>query len=176
MNLEEKKISSTKVYDGVLLKVYKDKVELPNGNTAPREYFKHPGASCIVALDGDKIVIERQFRYPFHKVITEIPAGKLDPGEDPLVAAKRELKEETGYVAKNWTYMGDIYPSVAYTDECIRMYLATELEKQDQSLDDDEVLNVELVDFEEIYNDVISGKIRDSKTVAAVLKAHELIN
>ncbi|MDO5328906.1 MAG: NUDIX hydrolase [Coriobacteriia bacterium] len=177
MNLEEKQISTQRVYDGALLKVNKDQIELPNKNTTIREYFNHPGASCVVALtDDNKVVIERQFRYPFHSIITELPAGKLDKGEDPLVAAKRELKEETGYTAKRWTYMGDFYPSVAYTDENIRLYLAQDLTLEEQHLDDDEFVEVELIDFQELVNMVMQGKIKDGKSIAAILKADKIIS
>lgn len=176
-NLEEKKISSQNVYDGVLLHVKCDKIKMPSGNIGIREYFNHPGASCVVAITEDEqIIIEKQFRYPFHSVITEIPAGKLDLNEDPLSAAKREFEEETGYIADKWTYMGDFYPSVAYTDENIRMYLAQDIHQGKQRLDDDEFLNIHFVPFKKFYDDVLNGKIKDGKTVAAVLKAKEYLN
>lgn len=175
-DLEEKKISSKSVFDGHLLHVKCDKVYMPNGNIKTREYFNHPGAACIVALtDDNEIIIERQFRYPFHTIITEIPAGKLDPEEDPLVAAKRELKEETGFVADEWTYLGDFYPSVAYTDEIIRMYLARGLHQEERCLDEDEFLNVERLPFNEFLKQIIAGEIKDGKTQAAVLKAAQLL-
>lgn len=176
--LNEKTIISEKIYDGKLLHIKKDTVKLSNGNKSVREYFNHVGASCVVAItDDNEIIIEKQFRYPFKSVITEIPAGKLDSkSEDPLLAAKRELKEETGYTAKRWTYMGDFYPSVAYTDECIRMYLAQDLYLGDAHLDDDELIEIEKIPFKEFIQDVMDGKIKDGKTIAAVLKANNIIN
>ncbi len=173
-DLEEKTISSEEIYKGALLHIFKDEVELPNGDKTAREHFIHGGAAAIVALtDDENIIMEKQFRYPFHRVITEIPAGKLDsPQEDRLKAAKREFLEETGYTAKNWVCLGDFYPSVAYTNEVITCYLATNLEKGDQKLDEDEFLNVFEMPFKEAVKEVLEGKINDGKTIAAILKAY----
>lgn len=172
--LFEETLSSKEVYKGTLLHIYKDIVKLPNGNESVREHFIHGGAAAIVALTSEgNIILERQFRYPFHKVVTEIPAGKLDsPDEDRLEAAKREFLEETGYTAKNWICLGDFYPSVAYTNENITCYLATDLEKGEQKLDEDEFLNIFEVPFEQAVKDVLDGKINDGKSIAAILKAY----
>lgn len=170
--LEEKMISSEKVYEGALLRVYKDKVSLPSGEPAGREYIKHVGAVAVVALSDDgKIAIERQYRYPVGEVITEIPAGKLDSKtEDPLLAAQRELREETGITADEYLYLGPLYPTCAYTDEVIHMYLARSLHFGTRELDADEFLNVEMVPLEDVVSDIMAGKIADAKTQAAVMR------
>lgn len=169
--LTEKTVSSTLVFDGHLLKVFSDIISLPNGRSTGREYIKHIGAVCIVALtDDNKVIVERQFRYPMHEVTLEIPAGKLNSkGEDPLEAAKRELREETGATAKEMIYLGSYYPTPAYSDEIIYMYLAKGLEFGKQSLDEDEFLTTELLPITELADRIIAGKIPDGKTQAAVL-------
>ena len=176
--LFEKTISSEEVYNGKLLHIFKDVALLPNGDEAVREHFIHNGASAIVALtDEGNIILERQFRYPFHEVVTEIPAGKLDsPDEDRLEAAKREFLEETGYTAKEWVCLGDFYPSVAYTNENITCYLATDLSKGEQKLDSDEFLNVFEIPFEDAVKEVMEGKIQDGKSQTAILKAYYYLN
>ncbi len=173
-NLFEKQLSSENVYKGVLLDVYRDKIELPNGNGSTREYIKHVGAACVVPVDCDgNIIIEKQFRYPFSTVLTEIPAGKLDSKSEPhLDAAGRELKEETGYTAEKMIYLGEFYPTCAYSDEVIHMYLATGLTKGEQKLDDDEFVGVEKMPLEEAVNEIMKGNIPDGKTQTAILKAY----
>ncbi len=169
--LTEKKINSTNVFSGRLLNVYSDEIELPDGNKAGREYIMHVGAVCVVALtDDNKVIVERQYRYPMHEVTLEIPAGKLDTkNEDPLEAAKRELKEETGAVADRITYLGKFYPTPAYSDEVIHMYLAEGLHFESQALDDDEFLTVDLIPINELADSIMSGNVPDGKTQAAVL-------
>ena len=171
MSLIEKKLNSVKVFSGRLLNVYSDEIELPNGNKSSREYIMHVGAVCVVALtDDNKVIVERQYRYPMHEVTLEIPAGKLDSKEeDPLDAAKRELKEETGAVADKMTYLGKFYPTPAYSDEVIHMYLAEELHFESQSLDDDEFLTFDLVPINELVDSIMAGNVPDGKTQAAVL-------
>ena len=173
-NLYEKKLGSENVYKGVLLDVYCDDIELPNGNPSKREYIMHVGAACVVPVDSEgNIIIEKQFRYPFHKVLTEIPAGKLDSKSEPhLDAAMRELKEETGYTAEKMVYLGEFYPTCAYSDEVIHMYLATGLTKGEQSLDEDEFVGVEKMPLEEAVNEIMKGNIPDGKTQTAILKAY----
>ncbi len=170
--LEEKQISSEKVYSGRLLQVYKDTVELPSGAESGREYIKHVGAVCIVALTDDgKIVMERQYRYPVGEVVREIPAGKLDSkDEDPVKAAARELKEETGITAEKYEYLGPLYPTCAYSDEVIHMFAARSLSFGDRHTDDDEFLEVELVPLDDVAADIMAGKIADAKTQAAVMR------
>lgn len=177
-NLIEKQIASTNVYKGRLLDVYSDRIVLPNGHESTREYIKHVGAACVVPVDDEgNVIIERQFRYPFNAVLTEIPAGKLDSKQEPhLEAALRELKEETGYTADEMVYLGEFYPTCAYSDEIIHMYLAKGLKKGNQKLDDDEFLGVEKKPLKELIDDVMQGKIPDGKTQTALLKAYLYLN
>ena len=169
--------SGKEVYHGPLLHVYHDRVILPNGNETGRDYIKHLGAVCVVPVtDDNRVVVERQFRYPADKVFTEIPAGKLDSAEeDRLDAAKRELMEETGYTADEWTWIGDLYSAVAYSNELISMYLARSLHKGERHLDADEFLNVALVPIEELVKQVMDGEITDAKTQASILKAARIL-
>jgi len=173
-NLEEKMVASEEIFDGHVVHLFKDTVELPNGKHATRETVRHIGAVAVVPLTDDgKVIIERQFRYPLGCVITEIPAGKLDSKtEDRLSAAKRELEEETGYTAKEWIDLGDYYPAAAYTDERISLYLAKGLQQGQRNLDEDEFLNIMAVPLEELVEEVLNGTITDGKTQAALLKAY----
>ena len=172
MLLEEKNLSSRQIFDGKVVHLYEDEVLLPNGVRAKREYVKHVGAVCVLALtDNGEVVLERQFRYPFHKELIEIPAGKLDSkDEDPLQAALRELREETGYVPEQITHIGDYYGSPAILDENIRMFLATGLKREGQQLDDDEFLEVFTMPLNELVDRILSGEVPDGKTQAAALK------
>lgn len=165
--------SSKEIFKGKILHLFEDKITLPNGHTTTREVIRHIGAVGIVALtDDNKVIIEKQFRYPLNDVIAEIPAGKLDSkDEDRLEAAKRELKEETGYTAKTWINIGEYLPAAAYCDELITLYIAKGLEKGEQNLDDDEFLNIEFYPLDDLIKDVIEGKITDGKTQVALLKA-----
>ena len=173
-NLIETTIASKEIFDGQVVHLYKDDISLPNGKPATREVIRHVGAVAIVPMTEDgKVIIERQFRYPLNRVITEIPAGKLDSeSEDRLSAAKRELEEETGYLADEWIELGDYIPAAAYCDEVITMYLAKGLHMGTRNLDEDEFLNIETVSLEELVEDVMQGKIADGKTQAAILKAY----
>ena len=177
-NLREVFLDSEKVYDGSLLHVRKDTVRLPNGKEANREVIRHIGAVCVVPVTQDgQVIVERQFRYPMDQVITEIPAGKLDRAdEDPLEAGKRELEEETGYIAGKWTDMGVYYPTPAYSDEKIWMYLAEDLSLGQRHLDDDEFLDVKLVPLKTLIDEILSGKIPDGKTQTALMKAYLLLS
>ncbi len=170
--LREIKLSSQDIFRGRILHVQRDTVRLPNGNEAVREVIRHVGAVCVVPLTGDgRVIVERQFRYPMDEVITEIPAGKLDsPDEDPLAAAQRELREETGVTAGKWTCLGRFYPAAAYSDERIWMYLAEDLQFGRQELDEDEFLGVQTVPLESLVEDILAGRIPDAKTQAAVLR------
>lgn len=172
-NLNERMVQSEEIFDGQVLHLFKDTVELPNGKSAIRETIRHIGAVAIVPLTEDgKVIVERQFRYPLNCVITEIPAGKLDcKTENRLAAAKRELEEETGLVADEWIELGDYIPAAAYCDEVITMYLAKGLHKGVRNLDEDEFLNIQEVNLAELVADVMQGKIRDGKTQVALLKA-----
>ena len=172
MLLEEKNLSSRLIFDGKVVHLYEDEVLLPNGARAKREYVKHVGAVCVLALtDKGEVVLERQFRYPFHKDLIEIPAGKLDSkDEDPLQAALRELREETGYVPERITHIGDYYGSPAILDENIRMFLATGLKREGQQLDDDEFLEVFTMPLDDLVDKILAGEVPDGKTQAAALK------
>ena len=172
-HLEETELSSEVKYDGALLHIRRDTVRLPNGKTATREYNIHYGAVCIIPLleNGD-VLLERQYRYPLREVITEIPAGKLDaPDEDPLEAAKRELREETGATAAEWHALGLFCPTGAYSTERIYMYLARGLTFGARELDEDEFLNVFRMTLDELVDKVLAGEIPDAKPQAAALRA-----
>lgn len=177
MHLKENCISSKLIYDGRIVKLFEDEIELPNGAPAKREYIRHVGAVCVLPLtDNGEVVLERQFRYPFGKVLVEIPAGKLnDASEDPLAAALRELREETGIVPSSMTYLGDFIGSPAILGERVGMFLARGLSFSKQQLDEDEFLEVFTMPLQEIVERVLSGEIADGKTQAAVLKAHILL-
>ncbi len=176
MDLIEKKVSGEDIFDGIVLHVRKDTVELPNGNTSTREYIKHNGAVCVIPVTDDgEVVLERQYRYAIGKVLTEIPAGKLEPGEDRVEAAKRELKEETGYVAGKMTYLGEFYGSPALLEERVTMYMATELTKSEMQLDDDEFLEVFTMPLEEAFEKAMANEFDDAKTHLCVLKAYLLL-
>ena len=176
-DLKEVKTGSEEIFNGVILHLYKDTVCLPNGKSATREVIRHVGAVGVVPLTDDgKVIIERQFRYPLDRVVTEIPAGKLDSfTEDRLSAAKRELEEETGYTAEEWIEIGDYYPTPAYCDERITLYLAKSLHLGQRHLDEDEFLNFEAVPLTELVEDVMEGRITDGKTQVAVLKAARIL-
>ena len=172
-NLTEAELSSEAKYDGDLLHIRRDTVRLPNGKTATREYNIHYGAVCVIPLleNGD-VLLERQYRYPLRQVITEIPAGKLDaPDENPLEAAKRELREETGATAREWHELGLFCPVGAYSTETIHMFLATGLTFGERELDEDEFLNVFRMPLRELAEQVVGGKIPDAKTQAAAMRA-----
>ena len=176
MELKEKRLSGETVFDGKIMHVRRDIVQLSDGSEAFREVVDHSGGVCVLALDDEgRALIVRQFRYPHEKVLCEIPAGKLERGEDPFAAAQRELKEETGAVAQKWDSLGEIYPTPAYCGEIIRMYMARELKFGENALDEGEFLEVERIDFDLLVQKVLSGEIRDAKTVAAVLKAKLLL-
>ena len=175
-NLTEKQIAREEIYDGAVLHVVKDTIELPNGKQGIREFCLHVGAVCVLPLLPDNTVImERQFRYAHHRVFFEIPAGKLNfKEEDPLEAAKRELREETGAIAGKYTFLGELDTSPALLDEKIHMYLAEDLTFGDRELDDDEFLDVEKVPLEDLYKMVMNGDIKDAKTQITVLKVWNL--
>ena len=177
MKLEETKLSSTEIFDGVAIHLYRDEILLPNGNKGVREVIRHPGAVCVIPIteDGDVIFVN-QFRYAFNKVTLEIPAGKLEKGEDPFEAGKRELKEETGAVANKYMSLGKLYPTPGYCGEIIHMYLATELEFGEQSPDEDEFLEVYKISLEDAVKMVMNGELPDSKTQTMILKINQLKN
>lgn len=165
-HLAEKKISGESVYDGIFLKMKRDTVSLPDGQYAVREYLEHPGAVAILAvLDDGRILLERQYRYPIAQAVIEIPAGKLNTGEDPLLCAQRELQEETGYTAKRWSKIRRIHPVISYSTEFIDIYLAEGLSPGPARLDEEEFLDVFAAPLEELLHWVEMGKITDVKTI-----------
>jgi ADP-ribose pyrophosphatase len=169
-DLEEKRIDGDVVYAGRLLKVHRDRVRLPDGTEGAREYIRHPGAVAIVALFEDgRVLLERQFRYPLARTFFEIPAGKLEPGEEPLVTGKRELLEETGYVAAEWRKLGLIHNAIGYSDEVIEIWLARGLEMRQQALAEGEFLEVFSVPLAEAQAMARDGRITDVKTVVGLL-------
>ena len=170
-NLVEKKISGEAVFEGVLLHVYKDEVELPNGHRAVREWIKHPGASAIIPLLPDnQIILVRQFRYPVGAVTLEVPAGKLDKvGEDPIECARRELSEETGYTAGKIWKLTTIATTVGFTNEYIHLYAASDLTAGEIHPDSDEFINVVKIPLTAALQMVESGKIFDAKSAVSIL-------
>ena len=165
-HLAEKKISGEGVYDGIFLKMKRDTVSLPDGQHAVREYLEHPGAVAILAvLDDGRVLLERQYRYPIAQAVIEIPAGKLNTGEDPLLCAQRELQEETGYTAKHWSKIRRIHPVISYSTEFIDIYLAEGLSPGPARLDEEEFLDVFAAPLEELLHWVEMGKITDVKTI-----------
>jgi ADP-ribose pyrophosphatase len=169
-DLTEHFVAGSRVFDGSLLKVHRDTVRLPDGSEGSREYIRHPGAVAIVALFEDgSVLLERQYRYPSRREFIEIPAGKLEPGEPHLDTAKRELLEETGYVAAGWTRLGVIHTAIAYTDEAIEVFLAKGLEQRAAKLDAGEFLEVLRVPFDEAIAMIRDGSITDSKTIVGLL-------
>lgn len=176
MELFEKKLNSKQVFDGVVVKLFVDEVELPNGKKSVREIVRHPGAVCVIPIDeNENVIMIKQFRYPFAEVLYEIPAGKLEPNEDPLDAVIRELEEESGVNAKNVEYIGTMYTTVAILDEKIHMYLATDLTYKNAHPDDGEFLEVEKIPLKTLVEMVMDGKIPDSKTQIAILKAEKIL-
>lgn len=172
MELKEKTLDSRLVFDGRLLKIYRDEVELTGGRTSVREVVHHPGGAAVVALDGEGYVyLERQFRYPYRKVITEIPAGKLEAGEDPFETIQRELREEIGASAGRWDPLGYVMPSVGYTDEMLYLYFARDLTFGEHHWDEDECLETVRLPFAEALAMALDGRINDAKTVCALLRA-----
>lgn len=168
-HLRETRISSELVYDGKLLKIHRDEARLPNGQTSVREYTVHPGAVMIIPqLPDGQVIVERQFRYPLDRVFIEFPAGKIDPGEDPLATAQRELREETGYIARHWEYLTTIHPVISYSTEAIRLYRAWDLTLGSRRLDDNEFLDVGTMALDDMLQAVLRGEITDVKTVIGV--------
>ena len=176
MDLNERKVRSETIFDGKIIKVLKDQAELPNGSLAVREVVEHPGGVCVLALDGDgNATLVRQFRYPIQQQLLELPAGKLEYGEDHYAAAVRELSEETGLEAAEWTYLGYMLSSPGFCTEKIHMYLAQNLKRQGQHLDEDEFLDLLVMPFETLVKQVMDNTITDGKTAAATLKTKVLL-
>ena len=172
MDLTEQTVEKRYVYRGRIIKVRNDPARLPDGNPCQREVVEHTGGVAIIAEYQGKIALVRQYRYPYAEPILEIPAGKLNPGEDPLACGKRELEEETGLTAKRWIDLGMIYPSPGYTDEKLYLYRAEELAEGNRHPDDDEFLDVVWMTPSELDAAVRSGEIKDAKTVIAYFRSY----
>lgn len=167
--MEEKTISSQTIYEGKIVTLKVDQVELPNGKTASREIVTHPGAVAVMAItDDNRMVVVRQFRKPLERTIVEIPAGKLEPGEKPDVCAHRELEEETGYTAREMKHVASFYTSPGFADELIHLYRTDELTAGEAKPDEDEFVELMHITVEEAQQLIASGEIRDAKTIMAV--------
>ncbi|MBR3933461.1 MAG: NUDIX hydrolase [Clostridia bacterium] len=168
----EKTVSTRPVFKGNVLEFKVDTVELPDGSLATRELVCHPGGVAVVPVDESGYVyLVRQYRKPYDEAVLEIPAGKRDKGEDPLCGAKRELGEETGLIAKEYINLGEFYPSPGYVDEVIYLYLATGLKEGQAHPDEDEYVENEKIHIDTLCQMIMENKIKDGKTIAAVLKA-----
>lgn len=171
MNLTEKQISSKYIFKGRIISLRVDEAELPNGKTASREVVEHNGGVTVVPLtDNNEVIMVEQFRYPYSEVVLEIPAGKRDINEEPLACGKRELREETGAVTDDFTFLGELYPTPGYCGEIIYMYLAKNLSFGDTNPDEDEFLNVKKIPLKDAVDMILKGEIKDAKTQAAILK------
>ncbi|MGN0558639.1 MAG: NUDIX domain-containing protein [Acutalibacteraceae bacterium] len=177
MELTEKTLSSQTIYDGKIMKITVDEVELPNGRTSKREVLSHQGGVAIAALTEDNcLLFVRQFRYPYKEVVLELPAGKLEKGQTPLENGKRELMEETGAVGYSFASLGQLYPSPGYTDEIIHLYFCRVKDVAEAHLDEDEFLNTLKIPLEKAVEMVLNNQIPDAKSQVAILKTAMLIN
>lgn len=170
MNLKEKGKSSKTLYDGKILKLCVDEVELPDGTQAIREIVRHCGGAAVLFVKDNKVALVRQYRYAYGKETYEIPAGKVEKGEDPCIAALRELEEETGYRAQKLSHLVDIYPSPGYTDEIVHIYICGSADFVGEKPDSGEFLDCAYLPLDEVVKMIESGEICDAKTVVAVFK------
>ena len=169
MDLKETRLDTALMYDGAFIQVRKDNVRLPDGNVSTREYITHPGAVAVLAmLDNGNLVMERQFRYAPQREFIELPAGKIDNGENILLCAQRELLEETGYVASDWTHLTTVWPCIGYADERMEYFIARGLTYQGHNLDDGEFLEVFELSLPEAMEWIRLGKINESKTIVGL--------
>lgn len=167
--LEEHTLESQLVWQGNFLKVYQDQVLCPDGVKAPREYLRHPGAVMIIPLlNDDEVIVERQYRYPLRRSFIEFPAGKIDPGESLIACAQRELQEETGYTAKEWTHLGGFHNAIGYCDEKIEVFIARGLTLEGAHADAGEVLEVFTAAWRQLLADVFAGELTDVKTIVGL--------
>lgn len=174
MTFEEKTLKSEIIYQGAIINLRRDKVTV-QGGTSYREIIEHNGGAVIAALTEDnKLVMVRQYRKPADKVMLEVPAGKIDPGEKPLEAAVRELKEETGYTAEKVEFLTQFYPSVGYSEEVLYLYLCTGLTPGETNFDENEAIDIEEVELDRLFKMAMSGEIDDAKTLIAILMVKAL--
>ncbi len=169
MDFKEKTVGKNYVYKGRIVNLRNDEVLLPDGKNARREIIEHSGGSTVLCYENGKVLMVKQFRYAYGEEIWEIPAGKLNPGEDPLETARRELEEEGGVYAKDLELIFTVYPTPGYTEEIIRIYSAKNLTKTKQHLDEDEFLNAEWIELSKLKQMVENGEIKDGKTLIALL-------
>lgn len=176
MDFTEKTIATEPIFEGKVIRVRRDTVVLPNGREAKRELIAHPGGVGIIAVNQKReVLMVEQYRIAFRTVLLEVPAGKLEVGEDPLECGVRELSEETGYEAGKVQFLGEYYPTPGYCEEKITLYLATQLQPGKQHLDQDEFLSVKTIPLDTLYEMVMNNQIHDAKTVIAVLKAKAIL-
>jgi ADP-ribose pyrophosphatase len=176
MDFTEKTIHSEKIFSGRVINLRVDTVQTPNGGNSTREIVEHPGGVGIIPInEKNEVLMVRQFRKPVEEVCLEIPAGKLNYGEDPLECGIRELEEETGYKAKNVQSLGNFYTTPGFSNEVLHIYMATGLYKGELNLDEDEFVEVEAIPLNKLHDMVMSGEIRDAKSIIAILKAYELM-
>ncbi len=172
----EKTLDQAEVFSGRVLRLTKDTVRLENGDISEREVVHHRGGACVLALTpGRAVYLVRQYRYAIGCEMWELPAGKLEPGEDPFDAARRELTEEVGVTADRWRSLGAFFPTVGYCTEAIHMYIATDLHPAAMHLDTDEFLEPYLLPLDEVVQRILRGEIQDSKTIIGCLKAKALL-
>lgn len=177
MDLFEKKLKRTEIYDGKIIHVFVDDVELQNGRTSKREVVEHPGGVCIAALnDKNQLLFVRQYRYPFGEVVLELPAGKLEPGQDPLENGKRELLEETGAIGNDYKYLGGIYLSPGFSNEILYMYFCRISSIGEACPDENEFLNLEAIDIDKAVDMVLNNEIVDAKTQTTILKTKLMLD
>jgi ADP-ribose pyrophosphatase len=177
MDLKETRLDSMAMYEGDFIKVFKDNVQLPDGSVSTREHITHPGAVAVLAiLDNGDLLMERQFRYAPQREFIELPAGKIDHGEDILLTAQRELLEETGYIASNWTHLTTAWPCIGYANERMEYFLARGLTHQGRQLDDGEFLEVFELSLTDALDWIRQGKINDSKTMVGIFWLEKILN
>ncbi|MCL2409867.1 MAG: NUDIX hydrolase [Oscillospiraceae bacterium] len=176
MQFFEKQVEKNMMYEGLIINVRRDVAELQNGAHASREVVEHPGGVAVIPVTADnKILMVRQYRYPMEEELLEIPAGKLDKGEDPFECAVRELAEETGCTAGKYVFLGEIYPSPGFCREILYIYLALDLTYGEMNLDENELLSVEAHRIDELVEMIIQNKLPDAKTIIGVMKAKKYL-
>lgn len=177
MDFKEKRLDTAVMYEGHFIRVFKDKVQLPDGSVSEREHIDHPGAVAVLAiLENGNLLMERQFRYAPHREFFELPAGKMERDEDMLLTAQRELLEETGYVACKWTHLTTTWPCIGYANERMEYFLAQDLMFQGRKLDDGEFLEVFDLSLVDAMEWIRQGKINDSKTIIGIFWLEKILN
>ncbi len=177
MDFTEKTIKSEKIFSGKVINLKVDTVRLPNGKTSTREIVEHPGGVGIIPITENKeVILVKQYRKPLDRVCLEIPAGKLNVGEDPYACGVRELEEETGYKAKHVQSLGDFFPTPGFANEILYIYMATGLYEGEVKLDEDEFVETVKYPLDQLVDMVMQGEIRDAKTIIAILKVTQILD